>query len=466
MATPTRNAVIVTDVNPASGGGGRYTISGEKWGGSLGQGVTLTYSFPGTSAYYATPYGQYYDAGEWKGKQALTSGEKAAVVTGLAAWSAVANIKFAPVSDTSTVVGELRFAKTSYDTDWEYGHAYLPSTETAAGDVWFSTANWNAANAASVAKGSDDWHTALHEIGHAIGLKHTFDTPYALPTTLDSYFYSVMSYSARDYDDSGWASFYPTTPMYYDLLGIQALYGRNTKHNADNTVYTFNEGQTYFQTIDDAAGIDRIVYVGTNGVLVNLVQGKFSTLSAPISFDSGSTSATVAIGPRSVIEHATGGTGADRLYGNSSANSLSGRAGSDIIVGAAGNDSLSGGDNNDRLYGDAGNDRMSGGAGTDAFYFRVAPTKGGGTDTIYDYNVADDSIYLDDAAFARLPAGALASGHFYTGAAAHDRNDYVIYNDATGALIYDSNGSYAGGAAVIAILSKNLALTAADIVVY
>ena len=50
-------------------------------------------------------------------------------------------------------------------------------------------------------------------------------------------------------------------------------------------------------------------------------------------------------------------------------------------------------------------------------------------------------------------------------AAAHDADDRIVYNAATGALIYDSNGLATGGAVQFATLAKNLALTNADFVV-
>ena len=180
----------------------------------------------------------------------------------LVAWSAVADVKFVEVVDTAATVGELRFAYSSYDTATEYAHAYLPNDDTSAGDVWLSYANWNAASAPSIAKGSDDFHTLLHEIGHSLGLKHSFDAPNAIPAALDNYFFTVMSYNARTSGDLGTASFLPTTSMYYDLLAIQKLYGRNDQHNAGNNTYTFTEGRRYFETIDDAAGIDKLVYSG------------------------------------------------------------------------------------------------------------------------------------------------------------------------------------------------------------
>ncbi len=41
-------------------------------------------------------------------------------------------------------------------------------------------------------------------------------------------------------------------------------------------------------------------------------------------------------------------------------------------------------------------------------------------------------------------------------------NDHVIYNPATGALIYDADGNGAGAAVQFATLAHNLALTNAD----
>jgi Ca2+-binding RTX toxin-like protein len=54
---------------------------------------------------------------------------------------------------------------------------------------------------------------------------------------------------------------------------------------------------------------------------------------------------------------------------------------------------------------------------------------------------------------------------FHIGAAAADAEDRIIYNEMTGALIFDSNGNAAGGATQFAQLATGLALTNADFVV-
>lgn len=466
MATTTTNSTPTSIVNPLLTGPGRYLIDGTKWGGPLGSGVTLTYSFPGSVAYHATPYGEYFHAGEWLGLQSLATGERAAVRNALEAWSAVAGVVFAEVPDTSMSVGEFRIAYTTYDTAAEYGHAYLPHDLPAAGDVWLSYSNWNPTSAATVAKGGEDFHTLLHEIGHSLGLKHSFNAPNAIPAAYDNFFYTVMSYSARISGDSGTASFLPTTPMYYDLVAIQALYGRNTAHNSGDTAYTFNEGQFYFQTIDDAGGRDRIVYNGSQAVVINLAEGKFSSLSAPITFDNGSSKNTVAIGPSTVIELAIGGEGNDTLNGNIAANTVYGRGGADQLAGGAGNDVLSGGNGNDRLFGASGRDTLIGGSGSDNFYFTTPLSPTGDIDRISDFNHSADTIYLAKAAFSALGRGILHSGSFAVGSTALDAGDRILFNKIDGSLFYDADGT--GGAAAIkfATVSAGANLNATDFIIY
>jgi len=133
--------------------------------------------------------------------------------------------------------------------------------------------------------------------------------------------------------------------------------------------------------------------------------------------------------------NATGNGLANTLNGNLGANLIDGGLGADILTGEAGADS-----------------------------FRFTSTLGSGNvDTITDFSVLDDTIQLDDAIFSAAGAlGTLTSGAFWTGSAAHDADDRIVYDATTGALYYDADGNGAGAAVQFATTGSGLALTNAD----
>jgi Ca2+-binding RTX toxin-like protein len=151
--------------------------------------------------------------------------------------------------------------------------------------------------------------------------------------------------------------------------------------------------------------------------------------------------------------------------GNALNNLILGGVGNNKIWSGVGSDSLSGGAGNDTLHGGAGLDFLTGGADADAFVFDTAPVASQ-ADRITDFSVADDTIWLENAVFAKLGSvGDLNAAFFRVGAAAADANDYIIYNSANGALYYDSNGNAAGGSTLIAMIGANHALTNQDFLI-
>jgi Ca2+-binding RTX toxin-like protein len=161
-------------------------------------------------------------------------------------------------------------------------------------------------------------------------------------------------------------------------------------------------------------------------------------------------------------------TGSAGLTGNTLANKLVGGSGNNALSGGSGNDTLSGGAGSDRLIGGAGNDVLTGGSGTDTFRFTHAPSATGNIDRIADFSAADDVIQLENAVFAKLAAtGGLAATNFRAGAGAKalDANDFVLYDTATGSLSYDADGSGAGAAVRIAVLTGAPSLGNVDIFV-
>jgi len=175
-----------------------------------------------------------------------------------------------------------------------------------------------------------------------------------------------------------------------------------------------------------------------------------------------------------------GGSGNDWLLGNDGSDRIYGRSGNDWIKGYGGNDRIDGGSGNDRVYGGRGNDKLwgssgndylygglgkdtlSGGKGSDKFVFDTAPTKSN-MDTITDFSVKYDSIHLEKDIFTKAGSlGRLKASAFWTGSSAHDRSDRIIYNDDTGYLYYDPDGTGSASQKVIAKLSKHLSITEKD----
>ena len=147
------------------------------------------------------------------------------------------------------------------------------------------------------------------------------------------------------------------------------------------------------------------------------------------------------------------GTAAINGTGNTQANNITGNAANNQLIGGSGNDILNGG---------TGVNVLTGGTGSDIFRFTTSDH----SDKITDFNAANDTIQLENAVFSSLTVtGTLAASHFRIGAQAMDANDFIIYNNTTGALLYDANGSGTGAAVQIASLSAGLAITNADIVV-
>ena len=151
--------------------------------------------------------------------------------------------------------------------------------------------------------------------------------------------------------------------------------------------------------------------------------------------------------------------------GNASNNKLVGNGGNNTLKGLDGADTMNGGAGADVLYGGGGIDLIAGGAGADTFVLN-APASANNRDTIIDFNVAADTIRLEDSVFTAIgPVGALAAAAFQIGGAAATANVRIIYNPDNGKVFYDDDGSGAHAAIWIATLDAGLALTRADFMI-
>lgn len=373
----------------------------------------ISYSFPwagGVTSQFTAPYGRAENTASVTG--AVNAAQAPMIAKAFEAWSNVANIKFTPVTETADgTVGDIRVAFTSAISAgyWGYSLGVSDGRANAHGDIWIDDTYIGQ----SFAPGTYNYMAMLHEIGHSLGLKHTFEAP-KIPVGFDNQRYSIMSYTSPEKvwwfnPATGRSEFLIKTPMVYDILAIQKLYGANTSYHTGADTYAFDPGAPSFETIWDAGGTDTFsVAAFTQACTVDLRPGAYSSLA----YNGLSLTNNIGIAFGCNIENAVGGSGGDTLLGSEMANLLEGGAGTDTLRGNGGDDTLRGGTGNDLLEGGAGNDNLSGGEGDDVL------AGGAGNDTLDGGAGNDTASYAAVSATVRVSLG--ISGAQATGGGGND----------------------------------------------
>ncbi|MBJ3774985.1 M10 family metallopeptidase C-terminal domain-containing protein [Acuticoccus mangrovi] len=332
------------------------------------------------------------------------------------------------------------------------GYALFPSVQPDGGDIWMGNGLLS-----SLTPGHFGYRAVLHELGHALGLKHPDEAgPFAtLPAILDSAEHSVMSArSAAGADANGLGTDpegHAETFMPYDIAALQHLYGADYSDRA-NDRYVFDPTERVMQlTIWDGGGNDTYDFGRyITPLTIDLTPGGHSVTGqepqltraqalsegvAPTLADGAVHNAYLHRGDwRSAIENAVGGAGDDQIIGNRLANAVNGAAGDDTILGREGNDTLNGGAGrdqisggahddvlnghadddtlngeagNDRLFGNHGDDRLVGGAGFDRLFGDIGnDTILGGAQGDLAFGGDGDDAIAGDAGNDRLDGGA------------------------------------------------------------
>jgi Ca2+-binding RTX toxin-like protein len=444
--------------------------SGYRWNFTGTGTPTITYSFFSGGTYYGSETGtaSFSAAAQTFTRRIFTDIQS------------LINVNFTEVADSQNSYGQIRLLLSNNPS---YAYAYYPfGGSTVASDVHFNPAYDNANNTNGLQKGigSHGYMSIIHEIGHALGLKHPGDyngdgsgDPPFLAYGDDNTGNTVMSYN---FTGNSAATYMPL-----DILTLQSIYGARTTTNASNTTYTFttlsnyNDGSktwgdsnTSKLTIWDVGGTDTINFgslaSNSGGYRFDLNDGGwfstrsgFNTQSYKARGDaSGTTYYTTTTGTRlaygASIENLIGSSSSDIIIGNGLNNAITGGAGNDSLDGGIGNDwlaagdgldTLFGGDDNDTLYGGMGSDSLNGGAGNDAFAGED------GNDTI-NGDAGDDAI-SGNAGDDILLGG--AGNDFLVGGSENDSlnggtgNDNLVGETGNDTLLGDSEDDYLDGGA-------------------
>ncbi|MCX7275054.1 MAG: M10 family metallopeptidase, partial [Burkholderiales bacterium] len=284
--------------------------AGSQFATLLGTTRQFTYGFPtALPAYNSSP-----DDGT--GFAAFNEAQKAFARQALAVVATVAGVEF--VESVSLSMPNAIALANNRQLD-SAGYAYTPSASFIGSDLFLDV---DTASNLAPAEGDYSALTLIHELGHALGLKHPFageagavnEGPY-LPASEDDTAWTVMSY--QDHPEQYYLRFSPL-----DIAALQYLYGPAATARAGNDAYPVSAAAPNF--IWDGAGLDTLdLSALAQGATVYLTPGHWGFVgSAPAAQITAPGQITVNFG--SVIENLSGTTGTDRLYGNDADNRIEG----------------------------------------------------------------------------------------------------------------------------------------------
>ena len=308
---------------------------GAQFASLLGQTKTFSYTYPTALPAYDTNTKDGLDYLPFNAQQ------KAFSVLAMNYASSVIDLHFV-ATDSAASLNTIAFANNTQDDS--AGYARYPEDQSIASDVFLDRGE---ADNLAPADGTYAALTLIHELGHAMGLKHpgnyngvsgVGEAPF-LAAAEDNTTWTVMSYT----DDPGQ---YHAVYSPLDIAALQYLYGPSTTARTADDTYPVSASATNF--IWDGAGKDTLSAAAlSQSATLYLEPGYWGYVGSKATTITSAGQVTVNFG--SIIENLIGGSGNDSLFGNDAANAITGGLGDDTISGAGGDDTLDGGAGTDTV---------------------------------------------------------------------------------------------------------------------
>ena len=221
-----------------------------------------------------------------------------------------------------------------------------------------------------------------------------------------------------------------------------------------NNLHNILTGNSGNNILNGGAGNDTMV--GGDGNDTYIVDSATDVVTEGIGAGNDTIRSSVTYAASNNIEHLTlTGSSNINATGNSLKNTLIGNSDNNTLDGGSGNDKMIGGLGNDTMIGGSGKDTLTGGTGSDTFVFDTTLNSSTNRDTITDFSHNDDTIQLSKSVMSALGAlGTLSVNDFKLSTQTLDSSDRIIYNQRSGTLFYDADGSGSSAALQIAILDS------------